>query len=224
MVIYLRSVLGICLSLCLVPGLAAQSTHESIARIASRVDAHYNHLNSLHSSFEEIYQGAGISRTETGELFLAKPGRMRWNYEQPRPKLFLTDGKTAYFYVPGDAQARKMPVKKLADLRSPIRLLLGHTALQKEFRGLTLSSEKPLGPSGAVLQGIPKGMEDRISRVLLEVTPQGQITRIFIEEVDGSTTDFRFSQITENVSLPPNLFKFIAPAGVQTIETTEIGP
>ena len=221
MAIYSRAVLGICLSLLfLVSGASA----ESVSKIASRIDRHYNHLHSFHSRFEEIYEGAGISRKEAGELFLEKPGKMRWNYEQPRPKIFLSDGKTAYFYVPGDQQARKMPVKKLADLRSPIRLLLGHTELQKEFRGLTLSSEKPLEPSDLVLQGVPKGMEDRISRVLLEVSPEGQIARIFVEELDGATTDFRFADIQENVSLSPDLFKFTAPPGIQIIETNEVGP
>ena len=27
---------------------------------------------------------------------------MRWDYDQPHPKLFLTDGQTAWFYVPGE--------------------------------------------------------------------------------------------------------------------------
>lgn len=154
------------------------SAEESIGKLAARVDQHYNNLKSLRSDFEEIYQGAGLSRRESGELWLLKPGKMRWDYKEPRPKLFVTDNKSAYFYVPGDRQARRLPVKNLEDFRSPIRFLLGHTKLQKEFDHLAVSTEKPLNLGDVVLQGVPLNMKDRVARVLLEMTPAGQLTRI----------------------------------------------
>lgn len=200
------------------------SAEESIGKLAARVDQHYNNLKSLRSDFEEIYQGAGLSRRESGELWLLKPGKMRWDYKEPRPKLFVTDNKRAYFYVPGDRQARRLPVKNLEDFRSPIRFLLGHTKLQKEFDHLAVSTEKPLNPGDVVLQGVPLNMKDRVARVLLEMTPAGQLTRIFIEELDGSITDFRFTNIQEDVPVKSELFKFKAPEGVQVIETNEGAP
>jgi outer membrane lipoprotein carrier protein len=200
------------------------SAQDSMSKIADRVDQHYNRLRSLRSDFVEIYEGAGLSRQEAGELWLLKPGKMRWDYKQPRPKLFVTDNKTAYFYVPGDRQARRMPVKKLEDFRSPIRFLLGHTRLEKEFDHLTISTEKALDPGDIVLQGVPLNMKERVNRVTLEVTPGGQITRIFIEELDGSITDFRFSNIRENVPVKDGLFHFKVPEGVQVIETNEGAP
>ena len=197
---------------------------ESVGNLAARVDEHYNHLKSLRSNFEEIYQGAGLSRHESGELWLLKPGKMRWDYKQPRPKLFVTDNKSAYFYVPGDRQARRLPVKSLEDFRSPIRFLLGHTKLQKEFDHLTISTEKAVNPGNIVLEGLPLDMKERVNRVVLEMTPAGQLIRIFIEELDGSMTDFRFTNIEEDVPVKPGLFKFKAPAGVQVIESNEGAP
>jgi outer membrane lipoprotein carrier protein len=200
------------------------SAEETIGKLAARVDQHYNNLRSLRSNFEEIYQGAGLSRRESGELWLLKPGKMRWDYKEPRPKLFVTDNKSAYFYVPGDRQARRLPVKSLEDFRSPIRFLLGHTKLQKEFDHLAISTEKPLDSGNVVLQGVPLNMKDRVGRVLLEMTPAGQLTRIFIEELDGSITDFRFTNIQEDVPVKSELFKFKAPEGVQVIETNQGAP
>ena len=200
------------------------SAEDSIGKLAARVDQHYNNLRSLRSDFEEIYQGAGLSRHESGELWLLKPGKMRWDYKEPRPKLFVSDNKNAYFYVPGDRLARRLPVKSLEDFRSPIRFLLGHTKLQKEIDHLAISPEKPLKSGNVVLQGVPVNMKDRVGRVLLEVTPAGQLTRIFIEELDGSITDFRFTNIQEDVPVGSELFKFKAPAGVQVIETNEGAP
>ena len=197
---------------------------DNVGKLAARVDEHYNRLKSLRSNFEEIYQGAGLSRHESGELWLLKPGKMRWDYKEPRPKLFVTDNKSAYFYVPGERQARRLPVKTLEDFRSPIRFLLGHTKLRKEFDHLAISSEKPLNGGSIVLQGVPLNMKERVNNVLLEMTLGGQLTRIFIEELDGSITDFRFNNIEENVPVKAELFKFKPPEGVQVIDTNAGAP
>src|SRR6476620_3019291 len=107
-----------------------------VHKVADAVDAHYNHLQSLQSEFSETYRGNGNERAESGTLWLKKPGKMRWEYRSPREKLFLSDGKDAWFYVPGDRQVRKTPVRKLDDLRSPLGFLLGKTKLEKELQGL----------------------------------------------------------------------------------------
>jgi outer membrane lipoprotein carrier protein len=196
----------------------------SIDRIASRVDRRYNHLKTLKAQFQENYSGAGLTRNESGELWLEKPGKMRWQYELPTPKLFIVDGKNAFFYVPSERQARRMPAKKLDDFRSPIRYLLGHTKLQQEFKRLALSAEAPHQSADLVLEGVPKGMEDRVRRVLLEISPTNQITRIQIDELDGSSTEFIFRDIEENVAVNPELFRFSPPPGIEVVEGENAEP
>ncbi len=194
-----------------------------IHAIAGKVDQRYDRIHTLEAQFTETYAGAGMSRTESGTLLLKKPGRMRWNYDQPRPKLFLTDGQNAWFYVPGERQARTMPVKQLDDLRSPLRYLLGKTRLEKELVGLSLApDEKPMNSADVVLRGVPKGMGDRVSQTLLEVAPDGLIVRIVVDELDGSKTEFRFLQQKENVELPDQQFRFAPPAGVEIVAGTEM--
>ena len=190
---------------------------------AHAVDEHYNHLKTFKASFTEIYQGDGISRTESGALWLKKPSRMRWEYHLPREKLFLIDSQTAYFYVTGDRQAKKTPAKNLDDLRSPLRYLLGKTKLEKELDGLSLAPDlSPLQAGDVVIRGVPKIMKDRISEVILEVSPSHQIHRIVIHGVDSTITDFRFSQIEENVPVQDSLFRFTPPPGVDTIEDSPV--
>ena|SRR6516165_8373626 len=190
--------------------------------LASKVDQHYDRMRTLEAQFSETYTGAGMTRTESGTLLMKKPGKMRWDYDQPHPKLFLTDGGIAYFYVPGERQVRRAPVKHLDDLRSPLRYLLGKTRLEKEFEGLSLAPDaKPLHAGDIVLRGVPKRMADRIAQVLLEVTPEGLITCIGVEELDGSVTEFRFLQQKENVQISDEHFRFTPPAGVEVVEGTE---
>jgi outer membrane lipoprotein carrier protein len=190
---------------------------------AHAVDEHYNHLKTFKAAFTEIYQGEGISRTESGTLWLKKPGRMRWEYRSPREKLFLIDSENAYFYVTGDRQARKTPVKNLDDIRSPLRYLLGKTKLEKELEGLSLAPDvAPIQTGNLVLRGVPKVMKDRVSSVILEVSPEHQIHRIVLHGVDGTVTDFRFSQMEENIPVQDSLFRFVPPPGVSTLEDSQI--
>ena len=213
--------LALLCSLLLAAGSAAAQT--DVHKIADGVDRHYNTIETLQVDFEETYSGAGVARVESGTLALKKPGKMRWDYQQPRAKLFVSDGKTAWFYVPGEQQVRKASVKKLDDFRSPLRYLLGKTKLEKEFDGLSLAPDvKPSEAANVMLRGKPKGMSDRVNQVLLEVTPDSKLRRIAIEEADGSTTEFRFSGEKTNTAMADSKFRFTAPAGVETVEATEI--
>ena len=198
---------------------AANAAAPNLQTVAKAVDEHYNRLRSLQAEFTEIYRGLGMDRTESGTLWLKKPGKMRWEYRSPRDKLFLSDGKDAWFYLPGDKQARKTPVRKLEDLRSPLGFLLGKTRLEKELEGLGFAPDiTPMTPGNMVLRGVPQNMGDRVNQVLLEITPDNRINRILIDEVDGSTTEYRFSGQKENVMIGDEQFRFTPPPGVETID------
>ena len=187
--------------------------------VAQAVDERYNHLHTLQADFTEIYRGAGMERTESGTLWLKKPGKMRWEYRSPKGKLFLSDGKDAWFYVPGERQVRRTAVKKLDDLRSPLAFLLGKTKLEKELQALSVAPDvAPLAAGNVVLRGVPKSLADRVNQVLLEITPEQWIGRIIIEEVDGSVTEYRFSDQKENVAVPDGQFQFAVPDGVEVID------
>jgi len=218
--------LAFVMAIALAVTLHAQSPHPDAHALAQRVDAHYNHLQTFQAQYIEHYTGMGLDRTETGTLLLSKPGRMRWSYDAPAGKVFVLDGKFAYFYTPGDAQAQRIPAKQLDDLRSPLRFLLGHTQLEKELPGLTLtllpgeqsaSKVGMLPPPVYQLAGVPKGMEQRIKSLALTVTAGGVIQRIRLEETDGAVTEFAFTGIRENIPVPADAFTFTAPAGVEIV-------
>jgi outer membrane lipoprotein carrier protein len=203
---------------------SAFAAAEDISSIAKAVDQHYDHLRSLRAEFTEEYRGSGIERTETGTLWLAKgglkkPGKMRWEYRSPREKLFVSDGIDAWFYVPGDRQAHRTEARKLDDVRSPLAFLLGKSKLEKELSGLSLAPDVPPVAAGdVVLRGIPQALADRVSEILLEVTPEHRIARIVIDEVDGSETEYRFSEQKEDLAIPEGRFQFNPPAGTETVE------
>jgi outer membrane lipoprotein carrier protein len=190
-----------------------------IPAIAHRVDDRYNHLQTLQAQFTETYRGAGADRTESGTIWLKKPGKMRWEYRSPKEKLFVSDGKNAWFYVPGDQQVRRSKVRDLDDLRSPLAFLLGKTKLEKELQGLSIASDvKPQVPGDVVLRGVPKAMADQVTEVQLEVAPDGRMDRITLFGTDGSSTSYRFENQRQNVEVAESQFKFETPPGVEVID------
>ena len=199
----------------------ASAQQLTAASLAKRVDDHYNHLQSLQAHYAERYKGMGLDRTETGTLTLRKPGRMRWAYDTPTGKLFLLDGHDAISYTPGDAEATRFPEKELDDLRSPLRVLLGHTELAKELDHLSLAPASQ-SPSGELytLSGTPKGMSQRLQSLSLTVNATGQIQSMRVQEVDGSETTFTFSNMRENVPTTASDFTFTPPSGVTIVDGT----
>ncbi|HLH09645.1 MAG TPA: outer membrane lipoprotein chaperone LolA [Terriglobales bacterium] len=205
-------------------GVSVSAQTGSVQSLAEAVDRHYNALQSLQAKFVETYRGSGIQREESGTLWLKKPGKMRWDYTSPRQKLFVSDGKTAWFYVPGEARVQRAPVKKMDDLRSPLRYLLGKTKLQKELAGLSLAPDiTPTTPGDVVLRGVPRHSRDQISQVLLEITPAHQISSLRLDQTDGSTTEFRFTEQKENVAVADSSFQFSPPAGAEVIDAEDLG-
>ena len=183
--------------------------------LARKVDSHYNQLHSLKAGFTESYEGIGIRRTESGTLLLLKPGRMKWEYSEPAGKLFLLDGRFAWFYSRGDSQVQRISAKELDDLRSPLRFLLGHTQLERELSNLTVA---PASGGRFTLTGQPRGQEKRVARLALTVTTDGTITGIEIEEPDGALTRFTFTGEQPNAPVPAEAFRFKVHAGVPVVD------
>jgi len=207
-----RILLASALSAC--QALALPNLHS----VAQAVDQHYDRLRSLKAEFTEIYQGAGTERTESGTLWLKKPGKMSWEYRSPEEKLFVSDGKDAWLYLPAEKQVRKSSLKNLEDFRSPLAFLLGKTKLEKELQGLAFAPNvQAWKPEDSILTGVPRGMEDRVKQVLLEITPDYRIARIMIEASDDSVAEYRFSNQKEDIPVPDGKFRFVAPAGTETV-------
>jgi outer membrane lipoprotein carrier protein len=204
-------------ALLLIPLASAQSptrngtTAPTIPALAARIDAHYNALHSLSLHFTQEYQGMGMDRRESGVLLLQKPGRMRWTYSQPSGKLFVLDGHSGYFYSPGDTEAQQVPVKKLDDLRSPLRLLLGHAKLMQELTDISLTTA---ADGNYTLSGIPRGLVRRIASFRLNVDRAGVIQSMRIEGTDGIVNSFTFTGQVPNPAVTSADFTFTPPAGV----------
>jgi outer membrane lipoprotein carrier protein len=194
------------------PGLAAQ---QSVDGLLKNVEARYNRAQSLKLDFSESYAGTKRPvQSESGVLYLRKPGRMRWEYASPAGKLFLSDGKEVIMYTPDDQRAERSKLKESEDMRAPLAFLLGKLDFAKEFK----SFQTRLEGSDSWIAAEPKSENLAYSKVEFLATPEGEIRRVRITGQDQSKLDFTFSNEQLNVPVAQSLFTFRPPPGVQLVE------
>ena len=180
----------------------------NLDRTLKEVEARYNQARTLQVQFQEQYTAPGRpARTESGMLSLRKPGRMRWDYTQPKGKLFISDGKWLWLYTPADNRAEKMKLKESDDMRAPLAFLLGKLNFEKEFRNLQAR------PEGDAIRITAEPKTDNLpySQVEFVVTPGGGIREVKVTGFDRSILDFIFGGEKLNPALDSKLFEFHAP-------------
>lgn len=182
------------------------------------VENRYNHAKSLRLEFTETYAGSHRpAQTESGTLWLKNPGRMRWEYERPSGKLFLSDGKDVYLYVPQDNRATKSKLKETDDMRAPLAFLLGKLNFQKEFRSFNARQEN----GGTWIVALPKSDNLAYTKVEFFALPTGEIRQVRVTGQDQSRLEFQFSGERMNIAVTPDQFVFHPPAGVEVVAGVE---
>ncbi len=179
------------------------------------VEERYNHAQSLRLTFTESYKARKhADQVESGVLTLRKPGRMRWEYSAPAGKLFVSDGKDVYLYLPEANRVEHSKFKETDDLRAPLAFLLGKLNFYKEFRKFDLRAESGSQWVGAT----PNSDNLPYSRVEFLITPDARIAKLRVIGQDESVMDFSFEQEKLNVALDVKLFSFQVPVGAELVE------
>jgi outer membrane lipoprotein carrier protein len=197
-------------------GPAAETGNDAaLARsLLRRVEERQARTSDLVARFVQGYRSGMLGReiVERGVVSIKRPGRMRWEYKDPEPKLFVSDGRSFWFYVPADKQ---VIVREQDDQRSLAgRLLSGKGGLLDEFDA---ALAEPLEEGVLRLQLTPRQSETELKRAFVDVEPSGRIRSILIEDLQGNRTRFRFENVRENAGLPDKLFHFELPPGVEVI-------
>jgi outer membrane lipoprotein-sorting protein len=145
---------------------------------------------------------------------------MRWDYQRPQAKLFLSDGKTLMLYIPAEKQLSRSALTASDDIRVPFRLLLSRLDLRRVFSRLEFAPEALAHqPADRVLRAYPKkGFEDEYNQVLMVVSPEFDIRRLRVIFPDQSTMEFSFEHIGRNAPVSRSLFRFIPPPGTEVID------
>ncbi len=189
--------------------------------LAEKVQAYYERWSDFRADFIQIYTRAALSRTreQRGTLTLKKPGKVRWAYEKPTKKLFVSDGKTLWVYEPEEQQVLVDRSFGRNDLSTSVAFLFGNAKLSERFTiAVVEAGTYGLSPELSLLELIPK--KDPAYRKLVlavdEKTGAVRETVLFLTSGDRNRLVLRNPKL--NAGAPEKLFRFSPPAGVEVIE------
>jgi outer membrane lipoprotein carrier protein len=174
---------------------------------------------SAHFTQTVTNRSLGAVREGSGQFQLKRPGKMRWEYERPEPRLFVTDGKYLWDYSPVDRQVRIQEVSAAFASRLPLAFLAGDCQVRREFAVSSVEHAATRAqPDLKILDLKPRQPEAGVARMLLEVNLKtGLVDRATLFDAAGNTTVIALTQVKRDSGLEDGAFQFTPPAGVLVV-------
>lgn len=212
---------------------AAAGTDPEAARLVERIEQWSRAHPHFEARFEQRFRPRifGRERVEGGRLTIRRPGRMRFDYETPEPKVFVSDGTNTWFHVPADRQVVVGAFAPEADgpegdgelPPNPLDFLSGAARITDFFEAEIAADDDRGGledaADGLQALALTARRPDRgpSALTLLVEAASGRIHGIASEDLEGNRTEFRFSDF--RVGDPPDdsLFTFRIPPGTEVL-------
>jgi outer membrane lipoprotein carrier protein len=197
------------------PGLTL-TRDELVARIQQR----YERTTHLHARFRQETRLHGFDQVQMGEgeVWILKPGMMRWDYAKPERQTIIANGDTLWIYLPEDRQAIRDHVHHSLGTRTPALFLAGGARLTELFTAAGPPTQDPSEEGLVRLELLPKEGTLPYTHVQLGVDPSSYLVKL-VRLVDalGTMTTMWFSDIDTEGAVAPSFFQFQAPPGVDVI-------
>lgn len=182
---------------------------DAAERLTERLDP----LESYQADFEQqILDGSGERlQSARGEMWLSRPGMLRWEVDAPYSQTVVSDGDDVYLY---DPDLEQVTVQEMDDrvTHTPALLLSG------SVDDLTQSYEVFYEQDGGedVFTLVPVSA-DTLFEELSMIFDGDTLSELWMMDSTGQRTAITFSNITNNGYINPDVFDFEIPEGTDVI-------
>jgi outer membrane lipoprotein carrier protein len=170
-------------------------------------------LESLYAHFDQqVLKPDGLVEDKSsGEVWLLRPNRFRWQYGGEFPELVVADGQKVWLY---DEMLEQVTIKEQSFMTSdsPLMLLTDVSRIEEQFEVRELGGDSGL----QLLELRSHNPESEFERILLGLN-KGELLLMAMEDAFGLRTEIRFREIQRNPPLNEKLFQFTPPEGVDVI-------
>jgi outer membrane lipoprotein-sorting protein len=162
-----------------------------------RIAAYLNGIRTMTASFQQIAHNGGLS---TGQLWVARPGRMRFEYQPPNPITLLADSASVYYWDKQLNQTSKYELRSTPAwffLRDPISF--GSDVIVTRFEHV-----------GAVYRVtvVESAQPDAGSLTLVLTDNPLALRQWIVVDQQAKTTTVTLSNLQFGVALDPKLFQY----------------
>jgi outer membrane lipoprotein carrier protein len=198
----------------LLPAQAADPSGVAMERLRNFLDR----VQSMRANFrQEIVDSAGaVVQASRGTMVLKRPGRCRWDYEEPFQRVVIADGRQLWLY---EADLEQVTVRPLtAGLgETPAGLLTGERGMLDRFE--YVSSWSGEGISWVRLK--PKSADSDFDAVAIGFAGEKPV-QLELNDRLGQQTRVTFTDIRLNESIAEKTFHLDVPEGVDVIREGEL--
>jgi len=182
-----------------------------------RLDRFFEKVTTFKASFTQVVLDENLLALEetSGLLWIARPGRFRWDYESVHRQSIVADGEVLWLYDVELEQVTRR-AQESAIGQTPAVLLSGGQQYRKDYN-VTI-----LGRQGAVnwISLVPKFSDGSFAEIQLGF--EGETLRLIqlLDELN-QITRVTLANVVENEPIPDSVFRFIPPTGVDVISDVE---
>ena len=182
-----------------------------------RLDRFFEKVTTFKASFIQVVLDENLLALEetSGLLWIARPGRFRWDYESGHRQSIVADGEVLWLYDVELEQVTRR-AQESAIGQTPAVLLSGGQQYRKDYN-VTI-----LGRQGAVnwISLVPKFSDGSFAEIQLGF--EGETLRLIqlLDELN-QITRVTLANVFENEPIPDSVFRFIPPTGVDVISDVE---
>ena len=187
----------------------------NLEAVLQKLQKNYENISSFSADFEQTYSHKIFKKvnTSSGKVAYKKPGRMRFDYENPSVKSFIVDGKSLWIYQKEDKSAFVDRCFKQDGLTASIAFLWGLGKIKKQFE--VSWSEPPSKDSPDFhLALTPKEKNSIFKQLILVVDGKNyQVKQSTLVDLEGNKNQFAFKNLLLNPKKMRASFAFIPPKG-----------
>jgi outer membrane lipoprotein carrier protein len=190
------------------------TSSKDLKQVLDRLQLHYRDTNSFSAKFNEQIGSVGApKRNRQGTVSFRKPGRMRWDFDEPEKQSIVSDGETVYSYDPDLNQVVETPLKQAIKSSSATSFLLGMGSIDRDFKAEFANPPMPTGLIDLKLDAKAGGYKIEIG---LDPKTYNLVTLTLTDQL-GDVTTIDFSDIKNNVELADSTFAFKTPPGADVV-------
>ncbi len=209
---------------------AQEPARLSARQVGSLVQSFYDQTTSFQAQFRQTQYTKVYDRTTRarGTVVFKKPGKMRWDYDEPNGQVFVSDGERLVVYQPPDEGERHGQTieRAVTDDQLPLAFsfLTGTGRLERDFRMRLLDPSRQGFRGGYVLELRPRRPTTHYDRVLFFVRIVGEgseragyIQRVLIIDSAGNRNRFDFRNPRFNAEVEDSRFRYTPPPGTRRV-------
>ena len=174
------------------------------------LDRFLTETQTMSANFKQTLKSSDgrLMQESTGVFYLQRPGKFRWNYNEPYPQEIVSDGEQVWIF---DVDLEQVTVQKQGTGKSntPMALLQNRQKLEDAFEIHERGSDSGLHR----IELINRQADSDFDRVMLGLDNNG-LRFLQLHDQFEQTTDIFFTELKSNPELDAELFEFTPPEGV----------